>query len=234
MTTLLRCPFNYTFIMQKFLISILIMTTSASAIGQKVAKLIVLGEQKSETAQTAYAVSRSILEGNWAKLDSLLDDHFTYTGDGYVFSKDQYIGFMQDMRASFSDFEMILEKTLTEDDFASIRFSSKVVNTGKFMGAPANKKHLTVTGIFMRQVKDGKALQEWQTTDLLGTMSQIGFGATFGYSVFVTGFKVKQAPPERKPNDFLHIDGKVENFDKLSPKEKNQYVKRYKKQHKKG
>ncbi len=211
------------------LFNLFIMATLNQSFGQKLATLILLEENKSATEQTAIAVSRSILEGDWAKLDGLLDDNFTYTGDGYHFNKDQYIGFMQDMRASFSDFEMTLEKTITEGDFVSIRFSSKVVNTGKFMGAPANKKNLTVTGIFQRKVKDGKVMQEWQTTDLLGTMSQIGFGATFGYSLFVTGFKVKQKPPVRKPNDFLQVDGKVENFDRLSPKEKNRYVKKYKK-----
>ena len=192
-----------------------------------VAKLTITDENESTTAQTAYAVSRAILEGNWEKLDSLLDTNFTYTGDGYFFSKDQYIAFMQDMRGAFSNFEMILEKTIAETDFTSIRFTSKVVNTGSFMGSPANQKNLVVTGIFMRKIENGKVMQEWQTTDLLGTMSQIGFGATFGYAVFVTGFKVKQKPLKRKPNDFLHIDGSVANFDRLNAKDKNRYIKNY-------
>ena len=192
-----------------------------------IAKLIIKEESQSTMAQTAYAVSRAILEGNWEKLDSLLDRNFTYTGDGYLFTKDQYIAFMQDMRAAFSNFEMILEKTLVDNDFTSIRFTSKVVNTGSFMGSPANQKNLVVTGVFMRKIKDGKVMQEWQTTDLLGTMSQIGFGATFGYAVFVTGFKVKQKPLVRKPNDFLQLNGKVSNFDVLDAKEKNKYIKDY-------
>lgn len=211
------------------LLTLTLMTTFSNLFGQKPAKLIVVDYNNSNTAHTAVDVSKSILEGNWAKLDSLLDNNFTYTGDGYVFTKDQYIGFMQDMRASFSDFEMILEKTIVENDFASIRFTSKVVNTGKFMGAPANNKNLSVSGIFMRKISNGKVMQEWQTTDLLGTMNQIGFGATFGYSIFVSGFKVKQKAPVRKPNDYLHVNGKVENFDTLTPKEKNKYVKNYQK-----
>ena len=192
-----------------------------------VAKLIIKNEGKSATAQTAYAVSRAILEGDWERLDSLLDIKFTYTGDGYHFSKDEYIGFMQDMRSAFSNFEMELEKTIVEDDFASIRFSSRVINTGSFMGSPANEKNLVVTGIFQRRVENGKVMQEWQTTDLLGTMNQIGFGATFGYAVFVSGFKVKQKPIKRKPNDFLHINGKVSNYDVLDSKHKNKYIKDY-------
>jgi predicted ester cyclase len=198
----------------------------------KKAVLVINNESSSTTAQTAVAVSRSILEGNWEKLDGLLDEKFTYTGDGYVFTKDQYIGFMQDMRAAFSNFEMILEQTICENEMVSIRFSSKVINTGKFMGAPANNKNLVVSGIFMRKIANGKVMQEWQTTDLLGTMNQIGFGAIFGYAVFVTGFKVKQTPPVRKPNDFLHLNGSVANFDVLPGKEKNKYVKNYLKAHK--
>jgi steroid delta-isomerase-like uncharacterized protein len=220
--------------MKKLLITLLVITHSLTVFSQSksksimnVAKLIIVDENQSTTPQTAIAVSRAILEGNWEKLDQLLDKDFTYTGDGYVFTKDQYIGFMQEMRAAFSNFEMTLEKTIAEDNFVSIRFNSKVVNTGKFMGAPANNKNLVVSGIFMRKIKDGKVMQEWQTTDLLGTMNQIGFGAMFGYAVFVTGFKVKQKPPVRKPNDFLHLNGKVENFDVLSGKEKNKYVKNY-------
>ena len=122
---------------------------------------------------------------------------------------------------------MILEKTISDVNFVSIRFTSNVVNTGSFMGSPANQNSLRVTGIFQREVANGQVLQEWQTTDLLGTMNQIGFGATFGYAVFVTGFKVKQKPLQRKPNDFLHINGEVSNFDLLSAGDKNKYIKDY-------
>jgi len=199
----------------------------ATKINMKTAQLIIREEQYTVTAQTAYAVSRSILEGDWTKLDSLLDDNFTYTGDGYIFTKNEYIAFMQDMRAAFSNFEMILEKTLTDGDCASIRFASKVVNTGSFMGSPANQKNLNVTGIFMRKVQNGKVMQEWQTTDLLGTMNQIGFGAMLGYTIFVSGFKVKQKPLLRKANDFLHLKGKVSNYDVLGADEKKKYLNDY-------
>ncbi len=210
------------------------MATTIKVMGQQPAKLIVnkmpevahTSEESSNLA-TAIAVSQSILEGNWAKLEGLLDENFTYTGDGYVFTKDQYIGFMQDMRAAFSDFEMTLTKSVVDGDYVSIQFISKVVNTGKFMGAPANKKHIEVGGIFMRNIKNGKVMQEWQTTDLLGTMTQIGGGSLFFYSVFVGGFGVKSKPPVRKGDDFLYVDGKVANYDILPAKEKNKYVKNY-------
>lgn len=154
--------------------------------------------EKETVKKTALAVSYAILEGRWADLDNLLDDNFTYTGDGFVFTKNEYIGFMQDMKAAFSNLKMQFPHVLVDGDHASVRFISTAVNTGKFMGAPANKKNLEINGIFIRKVKDGKVMQEWQTTDLLGVMKQIGFGALMGYSLFVGLFKVKQKRPVRK------------------------------------
>ena len=193
----------------------------------KTAELTIIEESTKPSAQAAYAVSRSILEGNWEELNNLLDDSFIYTGDGFVFSKDEYIGFMQDMRAAFSNFEMVLDKTIVEEEYCSIRFTSRVVNTGSFMGSPANQKNLVVNGMFQRKVVNGKVMQEWQTTDLLGTMNQIGFGAMFGYAVFVTGFGVKQKPIVRKPNHFLHLNGRVSNYDVLDAKQKKAYLKAF-------
>ena len=148
--------------------------------------------------QIALAVSRSILKGDWNTLDSLLDDGFTYTGDGFVFSKDEYMGFMQDMKAAMDNMNMEFPHVLADGDLVSIRFVTTAKNTGKFMGAPASKKNVTVHGIFIRKIQGNKVMQEWQTTDLLGLMTQMGFGALFGYAVGVGLFKAKPKPPVRK------------------------------------
>jgi predicted ester cyclase len=148
--------------------------------------------------QIALAVSRSILKGDWNTLDSLLDDGFTYTGDGFVFSKDEYMGFMQDMKAAMDNMNMEFPHVLADGDLVSVRFVTTAKNTGKFMGAPASKKNVTVHGIFIRKIQGNKVMQEWQTTDLLGLMTQMGFGALFGYAVGVGLFKAKPKPPVRK------------------------------------
>ena len=155
----------------------------------------------SETAhrkEIALAVSRSILKGDWNTLDSLLDENFTYTGDGFVFTKDQYIGFMQDMKTAMDNMTMEFPLVLCEGDMVSIRFVTTAKNTGKFMGAPASQKNVTVHGMFFRKIQGNKVMQEWQTTDLLGLMTQMGFGALFGYAIGVGLFKAKPKAPVRK------------------------------------
>lgn len=155
-------------------------------------------ENNQTTKDAALAVSLAIQNDEWDKLDSLLAAEFTYTGDGLNFTKDEYIGFMQDMKSAFSGMKMEFKHVLVDGEFVTINFSSKAKNVGKFMGAPATKKDIEVNGTLIRQMRNGVAVQEWQTTDLLGLMTQMGFGALFGYAVAIGLFKIKPKKPIRK------------------------------------
>ncbi|NOX23182.1 MAG: ester cyclase [Actinobacteria bacterium] len=149
-----------------------------------------------DNKETALGVSTAILEGDWERLDSLLDDGFTYTGDSAVYTKDEYIGFMQALKDAMSDMAMEFTHVLAEDDLVSIRFITTAKNTGKFMGAPASKKDVEITGVFIRRIEGGVVMEEWQSTDLLGLLTQMGFGTLFGYTIAAGLFK-KQTPPAR-------------------------------------
>lgn len=155
-------------------------------------------DNQQSTKDAALAVSLAIQNDEWDTLDGLLADGFTYSGDGLVFNKDEYIGFMQDMKSAFSGMKMEFKHVLVDGEFVTIHFSSKAKNVGKFMGAPATKKNIEVNGTLIRQMRNGIAIQEWQTTDLLGLMTQMGFGALFGYAVAIGLFKVKPKKPVRK------------------------------------
>lgn len=144
-----------------------------------------------EQKDVALSVSKAILNGEWDKLSGILSDDFTYTGDGMHFNKQQYIDFMKGMKSAFSNMNMEFTHVLTEGDLVSIRFVTTCKHTGNFMGAGATNKNLEIGGIFMRKVQGNKVIQEWQTTDLLGTMSQMGFGTLLGYSIFGVLFKKK-------------------------------------------
>ncbi len=49
-----------------------------------------------------------------------------------------------------------------------------MTNTGDFFKIPATNKRVIATGQFIREVKDGKVIAEWQTTNALGLMKQLG------------------------------------------------------------
>ncbi len=144
-----------------------------------------------QNKEIALSVSKSILNGEWEKLNGLLADDFTYSGDGMEFNKQQYIDFMKGMKSAMSNMNMEFTHVINEGDMVNIRFITTCKHTGNFMGAPATNKNLNIGGIFIRKVKGNKVVQEWQTTDLLGTMSQMGFGTLLAYSIFNVLFKPK-------------------------------------------
>jgi len=101
------------------------------------------------------------MDGRWNDFDNLLDENFTYTGGDFVFTKDEYLGFMQDMKVAFSNLKMEFTNIVVDGDQVSIRFISTAVNTGKLMGTPANNKNFEIHGIIIRKIKVGKVMQEW-------------------------------------------------------------------------
>jgi predicted ester cyclase len=149
--------------------------------------------------ETALAVSRAILTGDWQKLDGLLAEGFTYTGDSAVYSRDEYIGFMQALKDAMAEMTMEFTHVVAEGDLVSIRFVTRAKNIGKFMGAPATNKKVEITGNFIRRIEGNKVVQEWQSTDLLGLMTQMGFGTLLGYTIFAGLLKKQSPPPARRP-----------------------------------
>ena len=145
------------------------------------------------------------MNGDWKTLDSLLAPEFNYDGDGMHFTKDEYIGFMQDLYLSMRNMKMEFPQIVAEGDFVSIRFINPMDNLGKFMGAPATGKTIISEGIFIREIKNGKVIKENQTTDLIGIMTQMGFGALLGYAVAVGLLKIKQPRPVKKSDEAMRL-----------------------------
>ncbi|MEQ1901578.1 MAG: ester cyclase [Devosia sp.] len=145
-----------------------------------------------ENSEVALSVSKAILNGQWDRLTTILAEGFTYTGDGMVMNRAEYIDFMKGMKAAFSDMKMEFTHVLSDAGLVSIRFVTTCRHTGTFMGAPATNKPLNIGGIFIRKVEGGRVVQEWQTTDLLGTMTQMGVGTLLAYAIFGVLLKPKK------------------------------------------
>ena len=148
--------------------------------------------------ETALGVSRAILAGDWKTLDGLLAPTFTYDGDlGVPYSRDEYIGFMQGMKSAMSDMTMDFTHVVAQNGLVSVRFITKARQTGAFMGAPASNKNVEIRGVFVRRVENGKVMEEFQATDLLWMMTQMGAGTLFGYWIGAGLLKKSAAIPAR-------------------------------------
>lgn len=129
-----------------------------------------------QNKEIVLGVSRAIMNGEWDKVDMLLADDFVYIGDGNPpINKEQYIGFMRGVLcAAMSDMDMQFLRVVEQDGIVAVDYTNAMTHTGTFYGVPATGKRVLGTGQFMRQVKDGKVVAEWQTTNALGLLQQMG------------------------------------------------------------
>ena len=65
-------------------------------------------------------------------------------------------------------------ETIAEGDLVMIRWEGGGTHTGDLMGVPASGNSLTVTGIDLFRLVDGKIVEMWQEQDVLGMMQQMG------------------------------------------------------------
>jgi hypothetical protein len=96
---------------------------------------------------------------------------------------------------------------ISQRDLVSVRFVTTARQTGNFMGAPATKKQLEIRGIFVRRIADGQVVEEFQATDLLWMLTQMGFGSLLGYSIGVGLFHKKAPIPARSSSPHSHPTG---------------------------
>ena len=126
--------------------------------------------------QIALDLSRAIMNGEWDRVDTLIADGFSYIVDGKpAIGKAQYIGFMRNILcAGMTQMDMKFLRVIAEGDLVAVDYTNDMTHTGEFFGIPASGKRVHSTGQFMREVKDGKVTAEWQTTNSLGMMQQLG------------------------------------------------------------
>lgn len=126
--------------------------------------------------EIALNLSRAIMNGEWQKVDALLADNFSYIGDDKpAINKAQYIGFMKNVLcAGMTQMDMKFLRVVAEGDLVAVDYTNDMTHSGEFFGVPASGKRIHSTGQFIREVKNGKVSAEWQTTNALGMLQQLG------------------------------------------------------------
>jgi steroid delta-isomerase-like uncharacterized protein len=77
-------------------------------------------------------------------------------------------------RAAFEHLNVTIEDMIAEGNNVVARFTARGIHKGNFMGLPATGKPITMTGIEIFRIKDGKIIELWGEVNLLGLMQQLG------------------------------------------------------------
>jgi steroid delta-isomerase-like uncharacterized protein len=86
----------------------------------------------------------------------------------------EYKRFLAEFYRAFPDLEVTIEDEVTEGDKTTARWTIRGEHRGDFRGVPATGKPVTLTGIAIWRIVDGKAVEEWVEWDALGLMQQLG------------------------------------------------------------
>ena len=109
-------------------------------------------------------------------IDELMSPDFIYHGPGGApqMNREQCLGFWDTLMNAFPDLNITFEDVIAEGDTVMLRYVTRATHTGDFMGAPATGTKTEVRGILTRKVIDGKVVEEWNYTDTLSMMKQLG------------------------------------------------------------
>lgn len=76
--------------------------------------------------------------------------------------------------AAFPDWHTTIEDLIAEGDKVVMRGVASGTHAGTFMGIPATGARVTVPGIHIMRIEDGKIVEHWAQGDYLGMMRQLG------------------------------------------------------------
>jgi predicted ester cyclase len=75
---------------------------------------------------------------------------------------------------AFSDLKRPVEDMVAEGDKVVARWTSVGTHDGSFQGIPPSGKTVTTSGITVFRLENGKIVEEWSESDMLGMLQQLG------------------------------------------------------------
>jgi steroid delta-isomerase-like uncharacterized protein len=77
-------------------------------------------------------------------------------------------------RGAFPDLQFTIEDQVAEGDQVVTRWTARGTNSGSLMGMPPSGKPVTVTGITIERIANGKIAESWVNFDTIGMLQQVG------------------------------------------------------------
>jgi steroid delta-isomerase-like uncharacterized protein len=82
--------------------------------------------------------------------------------------------FIEMYRTAFPDTRIEFSEMVAEGDLVAGPWRATGTHQGELMGIPATGKPISITGMGMDRVVDGKIVESWSNWDAMGMMAQLG------------------------------------------------------------
>jgi steroid delta-isomerase-like uncharacterized protein len=77
-------------------------------------------------------------------------------------------------QAAFSGWETEIHGMIAEGDTVAFWGTGSGIHSGTFMGIPATGKRISIPGMHIVKVRNGRVAEHWSYNDQMGTMRQLG------------------------------------------------------------
>jgi steroid delta-isomerase-like uncharacterized protein len=124
---------------------------------------------------------RRLLEEPWKGNWDVVDEVVSPTYVGYDPSLPEPLRGPDDVRANFQKYmhaftgaQITVDDQIAEGDKVATRWTGRGTHTGELNGIAPTGKEVTVTGLVISRLENGKIAEEWITWDTLGMLIQLG------------------------------------------------------------
>lgn len=128
-----------------------------------------------QRALTLDYIERVWNRGDPAALEELTTRSFRYhLGGQSARDRNGMREFLQATRSAFPDWRVEVTDVVVDGDRVAVRWTGRVTHGGSFHGIPPTGRRIHVSGINLYRVENGKIAEEWEQTDSLGMLQQLG------------------------------------------------------------
>ena len=113
-------------------------------------------------------------QGNLSVADEIIAEGYQSTLPGVGPGPDGQKQFYQMYQAAFPNLHFTIEDMIAEGDKVVTRWTARATHQGEFQGIAPTGKQVTVSGISIDRIADGKMQETWTNYDQLGMLQQLG------------------------------------------------------------
>jgi steroid delta-isomerase-like uncharacterized protein len=126
--------------------------------------------------------NKELVRATFDRLDVILASHESFYGPDWVgrfpgmppIDAEGHRQYSQVMLTAFPDLERTIEDLVAEGDKVVARWTATGTHTGDFQGIPPSGTIATSSGITIFRIADGRIVEEWSESDMLGLLQQVG------------------------------------------------------------
>jgi steroid delta-isomerase-like uncharacterized protein len=112
--------------------------------------------------------------GNFDELPAILTPDFVLHNPDEVRGADGLAAMVREYRSAISDLNVTIDHQFATGDWVASRFTIRGTHDGSLMGVPPSGREVTFTGITISRCRDGQIAEEWELTDTVGLLGQVG------------------------------------------------------------